>query len=457
LAPSRTALSLRTAAIRIALLLIALLALPTVSRAHAETAVSLTFDDGIATQNTARTTLKQYGMHGTFYIISGLVGSSSYYMTWPQVDALAGDGNEIGGHTVDHLRLADLTLDQQRHEICDDAATLRGHGYGVTSFAYPHGSGVSLPAVRSLLQECGYHDARRVGDLRGPLCEDCSYAETIPPPDIWGIKSNEYITGPLTLPLLESYVTQAEANGGGWVPLMFHDICACADSSVSASDLSAFLAWLKARAPLGTVVKTMREVIDGTPPPPPPPPPTDTVAPTTSIKCNAAACSTGWYRQPVSVALAATDTGGSGVAVTRYTTDGTTPTASSSVYSGPLVLSQPTTIKYRSWDGAGNLEATRTTTIRVDTVAPTVAITSPANGSTLTANKQTTITAAAGDVGSGAKTVDFYVDGKRLGTDGLAPFSYGWKPTKGVHTLTAAVTDLAGNTATSAPVAVTVK
>src|SRR5205807_263840 len=211
----RNGLSLRTAAIPISLVLIALLALPTVSRARAETVVTLTFDDGIATQTTARSLLNQYGMHGTFFIISGLVGSSSYYMTWPQVDALATDGNEIGGHTVDHMRLADLTLDQQRHEICDDAATLRGRGYAVTSFAYPHGSGASLPAVRSLLQECGYHDARGVGDLRGPLCENCSFSETIPPTDIWRIKSNEYVTGPLTLPLLQSYVIQAEQNGGG--------------------------------------------------------------------------------------------------------------------------------------------------------------------------------------------------------------------------------------------------
>jgi peptidoglycan/xylan/chitin deacetylase (PgdA/CDA1 family) len=432
------------------LLLIALLAAPTISSAHAQTVVSLTFDDGIATQMTAKSLLAKYGMNGTFFIVDGWVGTDPYFMNWSQVDSLAAAGNEIGGHTVDHPFLAGLTYAQQQHEICDDAATLRARGYLVTTFAYPHGSGVSYPDVRSLITQCGFHAARAVGGLYGPLCTEwCDFAERIPPRDMLGIESNEYITGPLSLSLLETYVTQAEDSGGGWVPLMFHDICdACADSSVSAADLDAFLAWLKARAPLGTMVKTMHDVIDGPAP--------DTIAPTTSVTCNAAACATSWYRQAVSVALAATDVGGSGVAATRYTTDGTTPTSSSPVYSAPLVLSQSSTLKYRSWDAAGNAEPTRTLTLKIDTAAPTVVITAPADGATIKA-AQYTITASATDVGSGTKTVEFFADGKRLGTDGLAPFSWGWKASKGVHKLTAAATDVAGNTGTSAPVTITAK
>jgi hypothetical protein len=217
---------------------------------------------------------------------------------------------------------------------------------------------------------------------------------------------------------------------------------------VSASDLDAFLAWLKARAPLGTVVKTMHDVIDGPAP--------DTIAPTTSVTCDNATCATTWYRQPVSAALAATDAGGSGLAVTRYTTDGTTPTTASPAYSAPLVLSQTTTLSYRSWDNAGNVESARTVTVRIDTAAPTVAITAPANGATIKA-AQTTVTTSVGDVGSGVKSVDLYADGKRVGTDTSAPFSFGWKPSKGAHKLSAIATDVAGNTATSATVSITAK
>jgi peptidoglycan/xylan/chitin deacetylase (PgdA/CDA1 family) len=457
LAP-RSALS---ACIRVAATLAAaaLLAVVVPAGARAATVVSFTFDDGIATQTIAASSLAAHGMQGTFFINSGNVGSSSYFMTWSQVDALAAAGNEIAGHTVDHKRLTDLTADQQHHEICDDASTLRARGYTITDFAYPYGAGSTSATVRQALLDCGYLSARKFGDLYSNGCTDpsCPFTESIPPPDAYAIRTPEWYPGEYTLSDLEGFVTQAEIHGGGWVPLVFHDICnQCADSSVSSATMSAFLDWLQARASSGTVVKTTSAALGG-PPPPPPPPPADTTPPTTTAVCNAATCSTGWYKQAVSLTLAASDTGGSGVAATRYTTDGSTPTATSPVYSAPLTVSQPTTVKYRSWDGAGNVEAVRSVTLRVDTVPPTVAITSPANGATITA-KQVSVTASAGDTFSGVNVVDFYVDGVKLGTDGKAPFSTGWKTQKGQHSITAAATDAAGNTgALSAPVTVTVR
>jgi peptidoglycan/xylan/chitin deacetylase (PgdA/CDA1 family) len=444
----------RTAQLLIALVI--LLALPNLSAARASTVVSLTFDDGIATQNQVRPMLASHGMHGTFFINSGNVGANSYFMSWADVDALNAAGNEIGGHTVDHKRLPDLTADQQQHEICDDAATLRGRGYTITDFAYPFGAGSSITTVRQALTDCGYLSARKFGNLYSEGCTDtsCPFAETIPPRDAYGIRTPEWYPGEYTLTDLEGFVTAAEIHGGGWVPLVFHDICnQCADSSVSAATMSAFFDWLQARAANGTVVKTVREALGG----PAPPPPADTSPPKTTAACNGTSCSTGWYRAAVTVTLSATDSGGSGVAVTRYTTDGSTPTGASTVYSGPLVLSRSATVKFRSWDAAGNVELTRTIQIRIDTTAPSVAITSPLGGSTIAA-KSTTLTAAASDADSGPKTVSFYVDGKLVGTDGSAPFSDTWKtPLKGQQTLIAVATDAAGNTATSAPVSVTVK
>ncbi len=452
---SRPALGKPALAVQLFALIIVMLALPGISTARAETVVSLTFDDGIATQNLVRPMLVSHGMQGTFFINSGNVGASAYYMTWSDVDQLNAAGNEIGGHTVDHKRLTALTADQQHHEICDDAATLRTHGYAITDFAYPFGAGSTTTTVRQALTDCHYLSARKFGDLYSNGCTDpsCPYAEMIPPPDLYGIGTPEWYPGEYTLPDLEGFVTQAETHGGGWVPIVFHDICdQCADSSVSATTMSAFLDWLQARASSGTIVKTIRAALGE----PPPPPSTDKTPPTTTVACNGTSCVTGWYRQPVVVALTASDTGGSGVAVTRYTTDGTTPTETSPAYSSPFSLPATATLKYRSWDGAGNVESVRTTVVKVDTVAPSVAITAPSNGASMT-TKQTTITATASDAQSGAKTVTFYVDGVRLGVDGLAPFSYGWRPQRGQHTLSAVATDVAGNSATSAPVSVTVK
>ena len=93
---------------------------------------------------------------------------------------------------------------------------------------------------------------------------------------------------------------------------MFHDICnAYYDASVSQSDFNALLDWLKPRAANGTVVKTVAEALSA------PPPPADTTPPTTTISCNGASCPATALSAPVSISLAATDSGGSGAAATR--------------------------------------------------------------------------------------------------------------------------------------------
>jgi peptidoglycan/xylan/chitin deacetylase (PgdA/CDA1 family) len=96
--------------------------------------------------------------------------------------------------------------------------------------------------------------------------------------------------------------------------------------------------------------------------------PADTTAPTTTIACNGAACQSAPYYKPVTVTLTATDTGGWGVANTYYTTNGTTPTTSSPVYSGPFTINGPTTVEFFSTDLAGHAEQVNTQQIQVNTV-----------------------------------------------------------------------------------------
>jgi N-acetyl-beta-hexosaminidase len=183
----------------------------------------------------------------------------------------------------------------------------------------------------------------------------------------------------------------------------------------------------------------------------------DTTTPSSSITCNGGACSTGWYKASVTVSLSATDSQ-SGVAAIRYTTDGSTPTTSSPAYVGSFVLAATTTVKYRAWDNAGNAEATKSQLIRIDFVAPAVAITSPSGGATVTGNVK--ITAAASDGGSGIAQVSFYADGVLIGTVRSTPYSVNWntkKVTKGQHTLVAVAQDAAGNSQASASIQVTVR
>ncbi len=326
--------------------------------AVAQTTVSLTFDDGIATQYPVRQMLAEHGMHATFYVNSGRVGTTPYYMTWQQLYALAADGNEIGGHTLDHVSLTQVSVGEVQRQVCEDRAYLIGQGFSVHNFAYPFSR--HNAQVESVVEACGYTTARRIGGLRGGDCPTCPVAESIPPAAPMVLRAPEWPFRPYELADLQGWVTQAEDNGGGWVPLVFHDICdGCGGSTVSAADLQAFLDWLAPREVSGTVAKTVREVA----------PPADGIAPQTAITCDRLPCSSAWRKAPVSVALSATDQG-SGVESIHYTTDGAEPTGPAPTYAAPFDLSETATVNYRAFDQAGNVEPTQSQLVKVDAAAP---------------------------------------------------------------------------------------
>jgi hypothetical protein len=249
---------------------------PAARAATSPTVVSLTFDDGTATQYQARSLLSSHGMHGTFYINSSKLGTDSYYMTWKQVDDLAADGNEIGGHTSYHVDLTQTDATEAKRQLCDDRVNLLNRGYQVTSFAYPFGAYNST--VKSIVRDCGYNSARTTNQISPPP------AESIPPQDPYATRVAGAAGSNVSLSTLQSYVTKVEQNGGGWAQLVFHQICdGCDANSIPVSTLSAFLDWLAPRASTGTVVKTVGDVIGGAvqPPvagPPAPPPPNGTNA-----------------------------------------------------------------------------------------------------------------------------------------------------------------------------------
>jgi peptidoglycan/xylan/chitin deacetylase (PgdA/CDA1 family) len=236
-------------------LLLLVAAIAGAAPASAQTVVSVTFDDGSAGQTQAGDMLAAHGMHGTFYINSARIGTSDYYMTWEQVDRLATDGNEIGGHTAHHANLTQTDPEEARRQICNDRVNLVNRGYSVTDFAYPYGNFNS--SIQSMVNACGYNSARSVQGAT---------SDTIPPHDPYAILES---WGGGDLASLKSAVIQAEQNGGGWVPLTFHLICnGCGGLSVSPADFQAFLDWLEPRSANGTVVKTVHDVIGGSVRPP---------------------------------------------------------------------------------------------------------------------------------------------------------------------------------------------
>ena len=58
------------------------------------------------------------------------------------------------------------------------------------------------------------------------------------------------------------------------------------------------------------------------------------------------------------------------MAAIRYTLDGSEPTVSSPLYTGPFTVSQTTTVKFRSWDNGENVEPMKSQLVQIDTTAP---------------------------------------------------------------------------------------
>lgn len=103
--------------------------------------IILTFDDG--KEDAVRLVLpalRKRGMRASFFVITGFVGKPGY-LSWDDVRTLVAAGMEIGSHTVDHLRLADLPVDRVREELVESRHTLeREIQQPVQVVAYPFNS-----------------------------------------------------------------------------------------------------------------------------------------------------------------------------------------------------------------------------------------------------------------------------------------------------------------------------
>ena len=193
-------------------------------------------------------------------------------------------------------------------------------------------------------------------------------------------------------------------------------------------------------------------------------PPPDTTPPTVSITSPASGAA---VSGTVSVTANASDN--VGVAGVQFLLDGTNLGAEDTA--APYTASWNTTgaangshtLTAVARDAAGNRTTSAAVTVTVsnapppDTTPPTVSITSPAPGATVSGT--VSVTASASD-NVGVVGVQFFGDGMALAAEvTTAPYSIPVDTTKssnGSHTLTAVARDAAGNRTTSAAVTVTV-
>jgi peptidoglycan/xylan/chitin deacetylase (PgdA/CDA1 family) len=238
-------------------------AVNTAPAAAASTVVTIGFDDGTADQLGALPILQAHGMTATFFVNSGFIGDPEH-LSWADLHTLFGAGNEIAGHTLNHVNLAPLTTAEARQEVCTDRNNLLAAGFPATSFAYPFGSFDSH--TEQVVRDCGYNSGRGVSGISktGP------FAETIPPLDPYATRTPPNPKKSTKLSTLELYVLNAEANGGGWVQFVFHRLCEqCGPYAITPAKFTAFLDFLQGEVAGGRVtVQTTAQVIGGPVQPP---------------------------------------------------------------------------------------------------------------------------------------------------------------------------------------------
>ncbi|OGP75257.1 MAG: hypothetical protein A2W09_04060 [Deltaproteobacteria bacterium RBG_16_50_11] len=166
----------------------------------------------------------------------------------------------------------------------------------------------------------------------------------------------------------------------------------------------------------------------------------DTAPPTTTASPPG-----GPYSTAQSVTLTCDDSTGLGCDQIYFTTDGTTPTTSSTVYSTPIIIFEPTTLRFFAIDFAGHSETPKTETYTFETTPPTGTLTINSEAAH-TNNPNVTLTLTCSDA-SGCSQMQFSNDGttysapEAYATTKVWPLSSG----DGTKTVYAKFMDTAGN------------
>lgn len=87
--------------------------------------------------------------------------ASQRLMSWDELRSLVAQGFEIGGHSADHLNLAQLGPDELAHQLRASKLRIEAEtGRPVRSLAYPYGGRANYsPAVMQAVREAGYECA----------------------------------------------------------------------------------------------------------------------------------------------------------------------------------------------------------------------------------------------------------------------------------------------------------
>lgn len=138
---------------------------------HVEGTLSITFDDGyLDNHDTAAPILESFRLPATFFVTAGYLGTHRVapwdrglspeprWMAWDHVRSLQRRGFEIGAHTVEHVDLGSVSLDEAWQELAGARAMLEQQlDESVDLFAYPFGGPENIrDEMRPLVREAGF-------------------------------------------------------------------------------------------------------------------------------------------------------------------------------------------------------------------------------------------------------------------------------------------------------------
>lgn len=100
--------------------------------------ISINFDDGYYSQVAyGSKILDEFGMKATIFPVIDTIGEEKY-ASWQDLDRLAGNGWEIGAHSISHPYLSELSTGDKIREIVGSKGMLEDRGFEVKTFTMPY-------------------------------------------------------------------------------------------------------------------------------------------------------------------------------------------------------------------------------------------------------------------------------------------------------------------------------
>ncbi|MFM7487022.1 MAG: polysaccharide deacetylase family protein, partial [Cytophagales bacterium] len=135
----------------------------------------LSSDDGFKSNLAAASILQEFGFSACFFVNPSIVGEtdkkkiSEYcdavlnfppveFLTWNDIDTMLKMGHEIGSHSMNHIRIAETTVDIVKEDLGNSFSILKQRCGEAKHFAFPYGKFTDFSEMgRASCFEAGFY------------------------------------------------------------------------------------------------------------------------------------------------------------------------------------------------------------------------------------------------------------------------------------------------------------